>query len=458
MTRLQVLVWLAAASGGALAAQQPAAPGVGSPRPAVAVDDDATNAFGYPSPLLDAADRRAFVVGNALFKQNWVAAPSSTPGIDGLGPLFNARSCSACHFRDGRSRPPEADERERHGLLLRIGVRQAVGPDLPHPAYGGQLQDEALPGVAPEVSSEIHWQTSGGHYGDGEPFTLLAPAYALRELGYGPLGPNTVLGGRTAPHLIGLGLLEMVPDTWLRERADPDDRDGDGISGRVHEVRDVVTGQLAVGRFGWKATQPSVLAQTAAAFVNDMGITSRWFPHEVTTAAQREVLGGGDPAAVEIDDHKLARVVFYTRTLAAPAPRSAQDPQVIAGAQLFRSFGCAECHVPELRTGDAGFHPKFRGVEFAPYTDLLLHDLGPELADGKRDGAAAPSEWRTPPLWGLGLVPSVNGHLRLLHDGRARGFAEAVLWHGGEAQVARERFRLAARAERDALVAFLASI
>jgi CxxC motif-containing protein (DUF1111 family) len=451
-------LWLASVCAVPLLPAQERAPQALQPSATVDVGDDLANAFGYPSPLLGAADRRAFVVGNALFKQNWVTAPSSTPGLDGLGPLFHARSCSACHFRDGRSRPPEGDERERHGLLLRIGVRQDHGPDLPHPVYGGQLQEQALPGLAPEVRVESHWQEVGGSFGDGEPYTLVSPTYTLSELGYGPLGPGVVLGARTAPHLIGLGLLEAVPDAVLQRLADPDDRDRDGISGRVHEVLDVATGRSAIGRFGWKATQPTVLAQAAAAFVNDMGITSKYFPHEVLTAPQRQALGVGDPGAPEIDAHQLERVVFYTRALAVPARRGVGLPEVQAGERLFASYGCAACHLPELTTGDVAFHPSHRGVRFAPYTDLLLHDLGQELADGKRDGAATPAEWRTAPLWGLGLLRSVNGHERLLHDGRARRFAEAVLWHGGEALAARERFRTAPRAEREALLAFLRSL
>ncbi|MBL9077079.1 MAG: thiol oxidoreductase [Planctomycetes bacterium] len=423
------------------------------PRAAATVADAGRQAFSFPSPLLGAEDRRAFAVGNALFRANWVTAPASAAGLDGLGPLFNARSCSSCHLHDGRSRPPEPGDAERHGLLVRIGVRQPDGEDRPHPAYGTQVQDAAIAGVAAEARVEIEWVASTGRYGDGEAFELLAPRYALSELGDGPLGADVVFGGRTAPHLVGLGLLEAIPAAALLALEDPDDRDGDGISGRAHRLAGDV-----LGRFGWKATQPTVHAQTAGAFVHDMGVTSSLHPHEPLTEPQRRRITAPNGGTPEIGDLQLDRVVFYARTLAVPAPRDAEAPAVAAGRAHFAAFGCAACHVPEWLTGPVAFHAAFGGQTIRPYTDLLLHDLGPGLADGKHDGSASPAEWRTPPLWGLGLVPVVNGHERLLHDGRARGLAEAVLWHGGEAEPARERFRLAPRAQRDELLAFLRSL
>lgn len=416
------------------------------------VHDASNNAFGLPMPFLTAAERRAFAVGNSFFKQNWVIAPSSTAGRDGLGPLFNARSCSACHFRDGRSQPPVEGDVDRSGLLIRIGVRQANGPDLPHPSYGGQVQDEAVPGVAPEARVRITSAAMSDSYGDGEPFELLAPSYALEALGYGELGDGAVLGARVAPQMIGLGLLEAIPEDAILAHEDEHDGDGDGISGRAHRLG------AQLGRFGWKATQPTVRTQAAAAFVNDIGITSALEPDEAITPRQRQSLVFASGGASEIDTPTFDRVVFYSRTLAVPAQRDVDDPQVRRGERWFGAFGCASCHVPEHRTGPVDWHPGFAGHTIRPFTDLLLHDLGEGLADGKRDGDAAPAEWRTPPLWGIGLVPVVNGHSRYLHDGRARDLAEAILWHGGEATASRERFRTANRDERMALLAFLRSL
>ncbi len=427
--------------GAASAAQAP---------PDATVFDASSNAFGFPSPLLAAGERRAFAVGNALFRANWVTAPASAIGLDGLGPLYNARSCSSCHLRDGRSRPPEPGEPDRFGLLVRIGVPVADAEDAPHPLYGAQLQDSAIDGARPEVRIELTYDEQPGRYGDGSPYTLLTPRYALREPAYGPVG-EAALGGRTSPHLIGLGLLEAIPAAALASLADPDDRDGDGISGRLH----VLTGSGAIGRFGWKATQPTVHDQTAAAFVHDMGITSPDHPFEPLSLVERAAIAAPSGGAPEIDAHKLARVVFYARTIAVPAARDEASPAVVAGRAHFAAFGCAACHVPTWTTGAVGFHPAFGGRTIHPYTDLLLHDLGPGLADGKRDGDARPAEWRTAPLWGIGLVPVVNGHERYLHDGRARGLAEAILWHGGEAEAARERFRLATAKQRNELLEFV---
>ncbi|MCA8963873.1 MAG: thiol oxidoreductase [Planctomycetes bacterium] len=416
------------------------------------VHDASNNAFGLPVPFLSAAERRAFAVGNSFFKQNWVIAPSSTAGRDGLGPLFNARSCSSCHFRDGRSQPPIEGDVDRSGLLIRIGVRQPDGPDLPHPRYGGQIQDVAVPGVKPEAAVRIRTAAVSGRYGDGEPFELRAPTYELTELGYGELGDDAVLGARVAPQMIGLGLLEAIPAAAILAREDADDRDGDGVSGRAHRLGE------RLGRFGWKATQATVESQAAAAFVNDVGITSALEPDEALSPLQHEQLTFASGGAPEIGSRSFDRVVFYSRTLAVPAQRDAEEPQVQRGEQLFGAFGCAMCHVPEQHTGPVEWHPGFAGHTIRPFTDLLLHDLGEALADGKRDGDAAPAEWRTAPLWGIGLVPVVNGHTRYLHDGRARDLAEAILWHGGEAAASKERFRAAPRDDRAALLAFLRSL
>jgi len=422
------------------------------------VPDVSPNAFGFASPTLSARERRAFVVGNAFFKDNWVQAPASATGRDGLGPLFNARSCSACHFKDGRGRPPEAGDHAVTGLLLRLGVSEAGAPDGPHPVYGGQLQDRAIHGVVPEARFSIEHDEVHGTFADGTIYELRAPRYVIDEPGFGVLDGALTVGPRVAPQLIGLGLLEAVPAQDLIARADPDDADGDGVSGRAHMVHDVRRGELALGRFGWKATQPTVEQQSAAAFVNDMGLTNPLFPDEALTATQIAkvaFVSGGSP---EVDERKLGRVAFYCQTLAVPAQRTPDDPEVARGEELFEHMGCVKCHVPELRTGKSACVAAYREVVFRPYTDLLLHDMGEALADGKRDGDAGPGEWRTPPLWGIGLFDAVNGHTRYLHDGRARNLEEAVLWHGGEAATSQAAYRGASRADREALIAFLRSL
>jgi CxxC motif-containing protein (DUF1111 family) len=258
--------------------------------------------------------------------------------------------------------------------------------------------------------------------------------------------------------VIGLGLLESVPEVDLRALADPEDADGDGISGRANEVIDVATGDRVLGRFGWKANQPSIAQQVAGAFLGDIGITSSRFPEGECTAEQPACAEAPDGGAPEVEDDTLASVVFYQSVLAVPARRDFEAPDVVEGRALFRRAGCDGCHTPRHVTGSDAPVGALEGQTIWPYTDLLLHDLGPELADGRPDSEADGNEWRTPPLWGLGLVPTVNDHDLLLHDGRARGFAEAILWHGGEAETARDAFRAMTREERAALVRFLGSL
>lgn len=414
------------------------------------VADTTRDAFSLPLPNLTDAHRAPFFVGNSLFNQNWLTAPASVAERDGLGPLFNARSCSSCHFKDGRGRPPEPGEPTR-GFLLRISVgRAADGAPLPDLMYGDQLQTDALLGLAPEVKLAVEYSEQSGSFGDGQPYSLRTPRYQLNEPGFGPLPARLELSARVAPAVFGVGLFEAVTSATLSQLADPDDRDGDGISGKLNQVSG------GVGRFGWKAEQSSVRAQVAAAFVGDMGITSQPFPHENHSARQvacSEQPSGGQP---ELSDTALRQVELYMRTLAAPRART--DASHTQGEQLFERAGCPSCHVPTLHTGDVSDLSELSQRSFAPYTDLLLHDLGEGLSDGRPSYLASGAEWRTAPLWGIGLIPKVNGHDRLLHDGRARGVAEAILWHGGEALRAQQGFVQMSAAERKALVGFVESL
>ncbi|MFZ5894902.1 MAG: di-heme oxidoredictase family protein [Myxococcota bacterium] len=424
------------------------------------VFDATRDAFSLPAPVLTAAHRAAFFVGNSFFNQNWVAAPASVESRDGLGPLFNARSCSTCHFKDGRGRPPEAGA-SLTSLLIRISRSDVRGPEgapVADPVYGDQLQGNGLAGVAKEAEVKIDYQEVPGTFPDGERYSLQKPHYRCEELGYGPLNPSLAMSPRVAPAMIGLGLLEAIPEATLLALGDADDRDGDGISGRPNRVSDVVHGGTAIGRFGWKAKQPSVLQQIAAAFQGDMGLSTPLFPGQNDTEAQataRAQPHGGQP---EVSAEILRDIALYARVLAVPARRNHRDATVERGEELFRKVGCAGCHVPTLRTGKLPDVEELRVQDVHPYTDLLLHDMGAGLSDERPSFSAEGNEWRTPPLWGIGLVQKVNGHTRLLHDGRARDFKEAILWHDGEGRAARERFVRLPRAERDALISFLWSL
>jgi CxxC motif-containing protein (DUF1111 family) len=417
-------------------------------------------AFGLPLPGLLPEQETQFFIGNSFFNRNWVIAPSSTTARDGLGPLYNARSCSACHLRDGRGQPPSAPDEPMVSILLRLSI---PGEDphhgvVPEPKYGDQVQGFAVPDIPPEGKGMISYEEIPGTFADGEAYRLRRPTYTLTDLGYGALHPETRLSPRVAPVIIGLGLLEAVPAETLLAQADPQDRDGDGISGRPNIVWDVAAQQSVLGRFGWKANQPSVAQQTAAAFLGDLGITSPLFPHENCTEIQkvcRNAPHGGQP---ELAPDILHNVVFYARTLAVPAQRRWDDPEIQRGKQLFMQARCGACHTPILRTGKVPGLPRLSEQLIRPYTDLLLHDMGEGLADGRDDFAATGQEWRTPPLWGIGLIYTVNGHTLFLHDGRARNLTEAILWHGGEAEAAKEAFRAMPRQDREALLQFLESL
>ncbi len=440
---------------------EPLGPEPGEERPGgdTTVFDTTANAFSLSARNMSFDRRQRFLVGNSFFNKNWVTAPSSTTSRDGLGPTFNARSCSTCHFKDGRGRAPAPGE-DFVGLLLRLAVPGADEHGGPRGAglYGDQLQPHAIDGVPAEGTPRVTFVERPGSFADGAPYSLRVPTYHIESPALGPLPDGLLISPRVAPAMIGLGLLGAIPEDDLLARADPDDGDGDGISGRPNYVHDAAAGELRLGRFGWKANQPSVRQQSAGAFLGDMGITSSFFAEQNCPEGQVDCAAAVTGGAPEIDDALLADVVLYASALAVPARREFDGPQVLRGKALFSDIGCAGCHTPRHRTGPDPELPEVADQIIYPFTDLLLHDMGPDLADGRPDFAATGDEWRTPPLWGIGLVETVNGHTELLHDGRARSLIEAVLWHGGEAKASREAVLALSRAERDQLLAFLRSL
>ena len=415
------------------------------------------NAFELSARNLDTPLRRAFEVGDSFFNQNWVTAPASTKARDGLGPTMNARSCSSCHSHDGRGRPPEHPDDPARGLLLRLSV---PGPDGPvdEPVYGGQLQDRSTLDVPIEGRIKIVYEEVAGTYPDGTRFNLRQPVYNIEDPQFGPIHPEVMMSPRVAPANIGMGLLEAIPGEAILGLADPEDADADGISGRANYVWDVRNDKLTLGRFGWKANQPTVEQQVAGAFLGDIGITSGLFLEENCPASQSVCAQAPNGGVPEISDSRLEKVTIYTQTLAVPAMRNAEDKEVKQGARLFVQSQCSVCHTPRHETGDTHPLEPLRGQVIYPYTDLLLHDMGEGLADNRPDGLATGTEWRTPPLWGIGLVETVNGHTMFLHDGRARSLEEAILWHDGEASGSRDKFMGLSLEERNALIKFLGSL
>lgn len=431
--------------------------------------------FSQFSANLKFEQEETFKLGNALFRKVWVSSPSSTLASDGLGPLFNARACQSCHLKDGRGHPPEGAA-DATSMFLRLArgaetdtERQALADrkalNFPDPVYGGQFQDQSVQGLASEGRMAIAYEEIPVTLGDGTQLSLRRPSYSVENLGYGPMHSGVTLSPRVTPQMIGLGLLEKIHPDDILVNADPEDDDGDGVSGKPSWVRDPKTGDLVLGRFGWKASTPSIRQQSAEAFAGDIGISSPDVPNHWGDCTEAQTDCRALPTGVqdhlgdtEAPDPILDLVTFYAQNLAVPARRDFDDPQVLAGKKQFYELGCISCHRPKYVTRRDTPDKEHAFQLIWPYTDMLLHDMGEGLADHQPVGDADGYEWRTPPLWGIGLTQTVNGHTFFLHDGRARNLTEAILWHGGEAQAARDSFAALAKSDRDALIRFLESL
>lgn len=433
-----------------------------------------TSAFSQPSDNLSFEGELEFRLGDGLFRKLWASAPSSTLASDGLGPLYNARSCQSCHLKDGRGHPPEGAEDTAVSMFLRVSIpgdeKDAVAEiedyiaTLPDPNYGSQLQDFAVQGYPAEYKLGVSYAQEVVTLGDGTEVSLRRPTYSAENLGYGPLHPDAMLSPRVAPQMIGLGLLEAVPAADILANADPDDVDGDGISGRPNMVWSNEFDQVMLGRFGHKSGNSTIREQSAAAFSGDIGISSPLFAAGAGECTDLQVdciaaiHGDGDDRVHEIDQQGLDLVTFYSRNLAVPARRDVDDPDVLHGKQVFYDSGCAACHTPNFVTHRLEDRPEQSFQLIWPYSDLLLHDMGEGLADHRPEARATGTEWRTAPLWGIGLTQKVSGHSYFLHDGRARSLLEAVLWHGGEAQAARDTVVELPTEDREALIKYLESL
>lgn len=430
------------------------------PAPAFRSDGDTTvydatsGAFSQPAPNLDDDAFARHQAGDLAFEAQFVAAPSPVNG--GLGPAFNNVSCESCHPADGRGRPPGAGEASE-SMFLRIslpGRDSQTGGPVAVPLFGTQLLDKAIAEHVPLARFTVTYSEEPGTFPDGESYSLRRPAYRILEP-YTDLPPGVLSSPRVAPPVFGRGLLEAIDESTIISNADENDADGDGISGKPNYVWDALAQRRVLGRFGLKANNPTLLQQTAGAYNGDIDITTPYFPKESVASFPGYETGEDEP---ELGWATLEDVTFNTQTLGVPARRNASDPNVRRGEALFEDHGCSSCHVPTMRTGTLKNVPAVSSQTIHAYTDLLLHDMGDPLADGRPDFEADGNEWRTPPLWGLGLTQIVNGHTFLLHDGRARSVLEAILWHGGEAEATRERFVHSSRRDREALLSFLRSL
>ena len=428
------------------------------------------NAFSLPSANLPPSRRVDFSVGNSFFRSPWVTAPSTTTARDGLGPLFNTNACQNCHIKDGRGHPPPPDAANSVSMLVRLSIPDApqyakvieqLGV-VPEPVYGGQFQDMAVPGVVPEGKVRVEYTPVSVRFKDGSEVELRKPVLQITQLGYGPLHPDTRFSARVAPPMIGLGLLEAIPEDAILANAAAQAKDKNGINGRPNRVWDDELQKTVIGRFGWKAGQPTLNQQNVHAFSGDMGLTTRLRPFDdctdAQTACKQAPNGNGPNGEPEVSDNILRLVLFYSRNLAVPARRGINDEQVLAGKNLFFQAGCQSCHTPKYTTAANAAEPELASQVIRPYSDLLLHDMGDGLADNRTEFQASGRDWRTPPLWGIGLTQAVSGHTQFLHDGRARNLLEAVLWHGGEAQAAQQQVLAFNAEQRAALLAFLNSL
>jgi CxxC motif-containing protein (DUF1111 family) len=448
-----------------------------------------SESYSKPSSNITASRKGSFFIGNAFFRQPWVIAPASTDSRDGLGALFNVAACQSCHVKDGRGHAPMNADDDADSLLIRLAMpattdeqRQQLKDSLiekvAHPMYGGQLQDRGIQGVPAEARIAVQWTDKPVTFADGHVETLRAPTFHLTNPGYGVFDEELMVSPRVALPMIGLGLLEQIPDADIKKQAASNHKNNNDIKGKFNWVMDPQTGKVALGRFGWKAGQTKLITQNQSAFNEDMGLTSNIRPNEscmptqivcikATTGADEQ--GNGKPP-VEVNDEVAKFVEFYTRNLAVPHRRNADDKLVLAGKKRFYDMGCQSCHTPRYQLPKtADDHLEQHGQVIYPYTDMLLHDMGDDLADRTIAGKLPPKnlqveflansyEWRTPALWGVGLAQTVDPQATFLHDGRARTLMEAVLWHGGEAKKQQQKVLTLDKQGRAELNAFLKSL
>ncbi|KAB1158569.1 c-type cytochrome [Tenacibaculum aiptasiae] len=403
-------------------------------------------AFENPAANLTGLNLDLHLAGDAEFENTFVTAGS--PINPGLGPRFNNTNCVACHPRDGRAAFP-TNVNAVSGLLYRIslGNDPATGP-IAVPNYGTQAQNQSVIGFVPEMDYKVTWQEHNEVLADGTVVTLRKPTFSY-ENPYMPIPSGIKISARIAPPVFGLGLLEAIPENDILALADENDVDGDGISGKANYVINPETGAKELGRFGWKANTSNLRIQSAAAYHEDMGITNEIFSKDIPKDGFAD-----DP---EITPEVLNQVTVYCQTLAVPAARNITDEKVQRGATIFNQINCASCHTPKQQTQTASISA-LANQTIWPYTDMLLHDMGDGLADNRGDFLANGKEWKTRPLWGIGLTQVVNGHTNFLHDGRARNITEAILWHDGEAKQSKEAFKQLTKKDRDELLAFINSL
>ncbi|MBV1928058.1 MAG: thiol oxidoreductase [Gammaproteobacteria bacterium] len=417
--------------------------------------DRSAKALSHAWVGLDDGSLDQFTLGRSFFTIPWVEAPAATTARDGLGPLFNANSCASCHRNNGggaaSTRGGKALDRSIVIQLAQLSTHSfnaASKPERqPDPVYGHQLAINGTHRVPFEGQVEVAVETKAFTYPDGKQVTLLKPLIKVTQLNYGPLAKGTTLKPRRAPALVGMGLIEDIPAAQILQRQDVKDLNADGISGKANWVHSLEANKRKLGRFGWQATTTSVTEQTANALHNDMGLTNPMFPNPNCSAAQTACNSAYKSNELDVPMPRLQAISHYLKRLRVPRGQATTEP---IGRQLFMNTGCQACHQVAYTTT--------KGIAVNPYSDFLLHDMGPALAEGDDHDQNTVSEWRTSPLWGLGLAKTLNPRAGYLHDGRAFTVEQAILWHGGEAQSARDHFIHLNKNQRDMLLSFLETL
>lgn len=418
------------------------------------------DAFGAKIPGLDRTGDINFAVGDRLFITTWVPAPASTTGLDGLGPTFNAKSCANCHFKDGRGKPlNESTTETSRGFLMRISLpgEGEHGSPKPVPGYNTQLQNKGVLRVPAEGQVKLTFETINGTYPDGTTYELRKPIYTFFDENFGSL-QNVLFSPRVAPQTIGLGFVDGLPESEILKNADEFDADKDGISGRPNYVWNIEKQTKTIGLYGWKANTPTLKQQVANAFHDDMGLTNSLFTENDCPSPQQDCFDSPHGGTPEVTDLQLERITFYQATLAVPVRRNYKEQNVLDGKALFSKLNCITCHATNLKVKSSNIVPMIANTVINPYSDFLLHDMGEDLSDNRPDFLATGKEWRTQPLWGIGLIKTINKHTFLLHDGRARNVEEAILWHGGEAEKSKQDFMNLTKKERNQVLQFINSL
>ena len=399
-----------------------------------------------------------FMLGKSFFRIPWVEAPSATTARDGLGPLFNANTCTSCHPNNALGGVYTKKGNISRSMVVRLSVLSEPSLEerksiekvgfLPHPVYGAQISLNGLADVPYEAKLHISYEEQKVFYPDNSYVTLRKPNYELKNLNYGPLGDSVSITVRKAPALVGLGLLEQIDDADILKNADEHDSNKDGISGRANRVYSIENNDYRLGKYTYKASAPTVKQQIAGAFHNDMGLTSTLFPVENCTSSQTKCNEAPKPRdTIDVPDLRLDAINFYLQNLKVPVSKK----KVPQGEKLFSSIGCASCHTPSFTTKN--------GLEVKVYSDFLLHDMGEALSDGRSEFLATKNEWKTAPLWGINSFEKAIGKkVDYLHDGRARNLEEAILWHGGEALNAKNSFMRLNKKQREQIIEFLETL